>query len=403
MTLGDKISVERLDADRLERIESNVLVAYRAGARAETPSRRVLVTAARWLVPAVAVCGVAMAIYLNLRAQTTAPARALAIAEAPALTTIETGGEASRLELGDAVVMVAAKTRVEMQRSSGGAITITLAFGRVDCEVEPRSGRAPFVVRAGGVDVTVVGTVFTVERDDEVRVVVSRGRVRVDGPGASASLAAGQEWSGPATMIAAVDGATIGGDETPVAELSVAVDEPVVELEPRRRTRRVPVVAVLEPAPAAPVDSVDSVGAERESILSARPSRDLASVAGGDAGLAAIMELEGADPSAAVLEYQKLASSGRGDSARFALYSKAHLQYFRLGDRRGAIRTAKAFERRFSSGAYLEDVLWLRIRATCGKSVDKACRAAAYTYASKFPSGRWTDRAQQIVNWDVTE
>ena len=115
------------------------------------------------------------------------------------------------------------------------------------------------------------------------------------------------------------------------------------------------------------------------------------------------MGLEGSDPSAAVLEYQKLASSGRGDSARFALYSKAHLQYFRLADRRGAIRTAKAFEKRFSSGAYLEDVLWLRIRATCGKAVDKACRAAAYTYASKFPAGKWTDRAQQIVNWDVTE
>ena len=59
-------------------------------------------------------------------------------------------------------------------------MAIDLVRGRGRFEVAPRPER-PFSVRAGDVTITVLGTVFTVERvADWIGVSVARGRVLVD-------------------------------------------------------------------------------------------------------------------------------------------------------------------------------------------------------------------------------
>jgi hypothetical protein len=295
------------------------------------------------------------------------------------------------------VVIAGAATRLEIERGDHGAISIALASGTVDCEVAPRGNRPPFVVQAGEVAVTVVGTAFQVERaasqpDDQVRVRVRHGRVRVDAIGGSHSVAAGEDWSGPATRLAAAapNPVTPPPDE-PVA--MAPIDPPEVELRPHHVARPVPA-----PTPASAPAPVPTVKEERATVLAARPVRDRPTTA--ESGeLAAIMSLESKEPEAAVKQYQQLAATDRGDTARFALYSMAYVQYFQLSQRRAAIDTAKAFERRFPRGGYAEDVLWLRIRATCEVAVDKECRAAAHTYLDSFPGGAYTQSARQIVNW----
>ncbi len=70
---------------------------------------------------------------------------------------------------------------------------IELASGLVDVEATPRQGGDRLTVGAGRWRVEVVGTRFTVERlaDDQVRVEVSEGRVRVLGPGHDGELGPG--------------------------------------------------------------------------------------------------------------------------------------------------------------------------------------------------------------------
>ena len=89
-------------------------------------------------------------------------------------------------------------------------------------------------------------------------------------------------------------------------------------------------------------------------------------------------------------------------SARHALYSLAWVQLFKLRDRGNAIRSALWFERRFAGGEFAEDVLIIRIIATCDGGPSEDCRVAAHTYVRRFPSGKYFAEAREITEWDVT-
>jgi hypothetical protein len=89
-------------------------------------------------------------------------------------------------------------------------------------------------------------------------------------------------------------------------------------------------------------------------------------------------------------------------SARHALYSMAWVQLFELRDRGNAIRSALWFERRFAGGEFSEDVLIIRIIATCDGGSSEDCRAAAHSYVRRFSGGKYDDAARAITEWDVT-
>jgi len=101
--------------------------------------------------------------------------------------------ERRSLSLGDgSVAMLDARSAVAVNYSSG-LREISLLSGNAFFQVVPSADR-PFVVRAGGVAVTVVGTAFAVgTTPTQVSVAVESGTVRVAShPGASAVLGAGQ-------------------------------------------------------------------------------------------------------------------------------------------------------------------------------------------------------------------
>ena len=94
---------------------------------------------------------------------------------------------------GSSVTALSPATRATLEESSDTRTVVRLAEGgAARFEVTPGRPRT-FTVLAGDVTVTVLGTVFTVEREGATaRVAVSRGRVRVAWPAGSAELAAGE-------------------------------------------------------------------------------------------------------------------------------------------------------------------------------------------------------------------
>jgi hypothetical protein len=113
---------------------------------------------------------------------------------------IETGSVPSHVTLGTSTIDVAPQSAVVTSGSDRSGLLVVLEQGAVDCEVEPRAGRPPFVVLAGDVRVGVVGTRFTVRRDPSgVSVSVAHGTVEVMRGGQVARIRGGETWPPPST------------------------------------------------------------------------------------------------------------------------------------------------------------------------------------------------------------
>jgi hypothetical protein len=269
-----------------------------------------------------------------------------AVAEAPLPTRVVTPpGGASRLSLGDAVVDVGGDAELTVETAPGGAITILLARGAVDCDVEPRPGRAPFHVRADDVTVTVVGTRFVVEKRAGVRVQVTRGKVHVVSAAGELQVAAGQEWDARRGLVTS----------------AAAVPAVPTDAGPRERT----------PDASPLVDPLTS-------------SAD---------ALAAAAAIEAADPDAAAARYRQLAAAPDAAAAELAAYRLADLE---LGRSRwdASLAAVHAYEQAFPHGAHLEDVLWFRVQAACGAYRSRIADSAARAYLTHFPQGRHAPAAR---------
>ncbi len=117
---------------------------------------------------------------------------------APETAPLPAAGRVLRLSDGSTAEPLALETQMDLLEEQPERVLISLARGRARFEVTPRPKRA-FVVRAGDVTVSVVGTIFTVERvADRVGVTVERGRVRVDWGTGDTLVSAGQSgWYPP--------------------------------------------------------------------------------------------------------------------------------------------------------------------------------------------------------------
>jgi transmembrane sensor len=94
-------------------------------------------------------------------------------------------------------------TDLAVVETSPNRVVMSLARGRAAFDVTPNPSRA-FVVLAGVVDVQVLGTRFTIESmQDQVKVAVQRGHVRVTWANGSSDLMAGQQGAFPPPVEAA--------------------------------------------------------------------------------------------------------------------------------------------------------------------------------------------------------
>lgn len=265
---------------------------------------------------------------------------------------LQTAAETLAVQLRDgSSLTLAARTEVEVRGSS--STRVTLGRGSVTCDVTHRPERS-FSVVAGDVEVRVVGTQFTVTRDEgelpRVEVNVRRGVVEVESrrrPGVVARVAAGQSW---------IQGAEV---DPPVARAGSAASD--LPAPPR-------------PAPglvAAPAASAAPPG------LSAR---DLFEKAG--------EHRRAGDAAAAARSYEELLRRHPADArASLALFELGRLRMDRLGDRAGAV---SALERALASNlgpSFREDALARLVAAYAAQGNQPACLRARDRYLASYPSG----------------
>ena len=445
--LRDKIPVEPLSAENYARIEDRVAAAYEGVAYDLSSESSFRQRPGRWwrgLAPVAAIAGVLLLVYVGWRVLDERPAPTMS----PAVHIVTDDAGVTRHQLGDAEIAVERASEValwqDLDGAAAGTVHVDLTRGAVVCEVAPKDGRKPFIVHAGEVDVTVVGTLFRVERPTprEVRVLVTRGQVRVDSPDGRFLVSAGEEWSSRAP-IAQTDGANAGrrdpsdrrsgatdpaderdgtgaderasgsgdGDadrssrtgalalgartngtgkldgrsaRVPTAARSAA-DKRVTPNEKKSR-RRTSKRSSTAKKPASETD---------RALARARPERGQAPA--DDSGLQEIAAIEVDDPATAIERYRK-AAFGRGAPAEYALYSVAYLQYMQLGQRADALATLERYERRFARGRHMQAALWLRTSILCRGDGRQACRAAAHSYLGRFPRGKHAELARRIID-----
>lgn len=278
-------------------------------------------------------------------------------------------GGTTQFTVPGALIEARSDTSVEVQHGAGGAVTLVVKRGSIQCNVEHRVNRPPFLVRAGEVEVEVVGTIFTVTRTPSPRVDVARGKVRVTAPGGEWLVEAGETWP-IVTRTAAVEPEQATEPEAAIE----AETEPEPAVAPKKKT---PVVPPARDDAKPAKDATDAAGTKADQNL-ARETYRIAN------------RLEQTDPQKAAQLYRSIATNGKGMES-VALVSLAEVE-LRLKHPAQALAALDELKKRFPNAANTEDAAWFRYEAlrTMGKR-DEA-RGAAADYLRQFPNGAYADR-----------
>jgi len=409
MTLRDHVAVEPLEEERLARIERAIVAGLPARHAAPAPWRALV----PWGVAALAAAAALIAWRIAARPAELGAPPPVVVAAAP---------DGTRVDLGDAVITTGTGATFTVTRPGDG-VDVRLARGRIALEVASRKGRAPLVVHADDVAVTVVGTRFAVEWDDEVTVEVTEGLVRVARGGETAMVAAGQSWSRPAHVAVAalvptppVAAGASGSDDdavpAPAAPSGAAASGAAASGAP------IDVAVLRDHSAAAPPAPDQPTGAAAAGTAPPRGDRPHHPRDARPAGAAAppepIADLRkairsvavpaaedvGAGGDAALDAYRRMATEA-GATGAAGLYGLARTQAMDPGASADALRNLDRYVERFPRGAELDAVYWLRLRVLCLRRVDDACRSAAHTYLGHAPADTSAARVAERVT--VTE
>lgn len=263
----------------------------------------------------------------------------------------------SALTLGDgSTVAFGAGTALALREMSPTRMALELTAGRVLCDVTHVEGRT-FVVRAGGHDVTVLGTRFTVSLGDEghtLEVRVERGRVRVSGPSGEHVLTAGQSFS---TNVAPVASFAVAAPPVATASPSIAPSSPPVDV-----VASAPPSATTEPR-LPPAESPKELFAKAMEARSKGQSHEAASA------------------------LDSLRKRHRSDArAGLAAFELGRLRLDTLNEPAGA---AEAFADAMAlspNGPFREDAEARRVEAL-ERAHDGRCAKAKAAYLERFPTG----------------
>jgi hypothetical protein len=241
------------------------------------------------------------------------------------LSRVVTGPSASRVSVEGAELTVAANTQLTVSEDDAGEVQLVLERGRVDCSVAPREDRAPFRVWAADVQVQVVGTRFSVSREEAgVEVSVEHGTVRVLHAGDVTLVGAGQRWPRlPAARTESAQEPETGGDPDDAAEPEVEMDPVVVDSSRRSGS------------PARTTDELAS-----RSNRAGQAERDRYETAA---------RLESTRPDEAIAIYRGLVAKD-GVWASNALFAQARLRLAR-GQRAAGRRLLERYLHRYPAGA----------------------------------------------------
>jgi transmembrane sensor len=246
------------------------------------------------------------------------------------------------------------RSRVELRDRTPSALKLVVARGRIACDVTHREGRS-FVVAAGGVEVRVVGTKFTVANEEaeggrRVEVRVERGAVEVrSADDEIVRVEAGHSWS-QVTKTEALGGPTETAPE-PEAE---PAETPTSAAKRHAATRS------AHPAPA--------------------DARTLFEQARSEWRAGHIEE--------AARTYQALlAAHPRDPRAGLAAFELGRLRMDRLSDMPGAIQALEQAVA-LAPGAELREDALARLVAAASAAHDRSrCTRARTRYLTDYPAG----------------
>ncbi len=277
--------------------------------------------------------------------------------------------EGSRVELG-------ASTRARLTSARAKAIRIDLERGSVEIEATHVDGRT-FVVGAGGYEVHVVGTHFTVRREpgDQIAVRVDRGAVDIAAVGGAGGdtrrLAAGEQWSAPDGPSAHAPPPAI--DPTPSAPGTLAAAPSAVEPASPAAVAERPSSA--QPAAAA---STNAVAASHRDE-SAKGLFDEAQRARADGR-----------PYDAARAFDRLRRSYPQDPrAALSAFELGRLRLDALGDPRGAEEALRDAIALGPSSPFREDAESRRVEALWRMGDATGCASARTAYLARWPRGTY--------------
>ena len=262
----------------------------------------------------------------------------------PTVSRISTGVTASHVALPGMVLDVGPQSAVVVSGSAEESALIVLDRGEVTCDVAHRRPGAPLFVQAGELSVEVVGTRFTVTRQEDVaRVVVQEGVVRVKLRGQSTTVKAGETW--PPALTAAASSALLRPEVPRPSELPEAIsaaDSSLGALRPREpaakaRGAREAKAARTEKSPPTEASPV-SVQQQFETAT----------------------QIEAKEPAEAIRLYEGIERSGSGWAAN-ALFAHGRLEAAR-GNRVAARRILAQYLTRFPGGVNAPDARLLLSR-----------------------------------------
>jgi len=293
-------------------------------------------------------------------------------------------------------------TELTVRESSPRHIAIDVDRGRGRFEVTPGTGRT-FVVRAGDITVTVLGTIFTVERvADRIGVGVERGRVLVEWGSGSARLGVGESGLFPPLQVSASPAAAPPTSSLGPARFSVASKAAGSSQAARPRPAPVDSVAVgpnVAPAIAVPPPetSADMEASPPrfdptppQAVSSPRP-RDRAVESDSFASLLEAADLArtaGRAADATALLRRALERHGTDRRAALAAFMLGRILLVELGQPREAAAAFAQARGLAPEGPLAEDALAREVESWSRAGDAGRTRIRAQEYLRCYPTGR---------------
>ena len=266
---------------------------------------------------------------------------------APTVSRISTGVTASHVALPGMVLDVSPHSAVVVSGSAEESALIVLDRGEVTCDVSHRRPGAPLFVQAGELSVEVVGTRFTVTRQEEAAsVVVQEGVVRVKLRGRSASVKAGETWP-PMLTAAAGSAPSLTRDPQPgePQQAPSAADSAAGAVRPREPAAK---PRLAKEAKQAKEDRTEGNPTTEALPPSVQQQFEMAT------------QIEAKEPGQAIRLYEAIESGSSGWASN-ALFAHGRLEAAR-GNRVAARRILTQYLKRFPAGANAPDARLLLSR-----------------------------------------
>ena len=265
---------------------------------------------------------------------------------APTVSRISTGVAASHVALPGVVLDVSPQSAIIVSGSADESALIVLDRGEVTCDVAHRRPGAPLFVQAGELSVEVVGTRFTVTRQEEVASVkVQEGVVRVKFRGRSTSVKAGETWPpAPTAEVSPPPSVAEVPRANEVPEAPGSAGSTAGTQRPRERSSRPRIANEVKETKEAP----EQIATTKASPPSAQRQFETAT------------RIEATEPAQAIRLYEGIEDGSSGWASN-ALFAHGRLEAAR-GNRVAARRILAQYLSRFPGGANAPDARLLLSR-----------------------------------------